>query len=103
MMDFQATLFLANGAILVLTNRDNDGNIMDYAVKPVDGKKIKSDTFYQLKNGKFVAVEQHQRPKAVWSDRQETINADEAPQPVGGGNNISNMYLQSMFGSGRTR
>ena len=45
------------GSILVLVNRDDKGNIIQYAVNPVDGKKIKADTFYTLKKGKFVEVQ----------------------------------------------
>jgi hypothetical protein len=47
------------GTILVLVNREyknNDLIIVDYKAGLVDGKKIKADTWYKLKNGKFIEV-----------------------------------------------
>jgi hypothetical protein len=41
------------GSVLVLVNRDIDGNINDYAVAVVDGRTIKADTWYRLSDGKF--------------------------------------------------
>ena len=36
---------------------DGNGNIAGYKVAQVDGEKIKADTWYMLKNGEFVEVE----------------------------------------------
>ena len=44
------------GAVLVLVNRNNDGDVTDFAAKPVDGTTIKADTWYTLKDGEFVEV-----------------------------------------------
>ena len=46
------------GAILVLVE-ENSGNygIKEWKAEVVDGKRIKADTFYILKNGKFVEAE----------------------------------------------
>jgi hypothetical protein len=47
----------AIGAILVLIDRDDSGEIVDFACAPVDDIKIKADTFYTLKCGQFVSWE----------------------------------------------
>ena len=44
------------GALLILTQRDDSGKIKTYAVKMVDGRIIKPDTWYKLKAGKFVKI-----------------------------------------------
>jgi len=44
------------GAVLALAEFDDDNELVKVHVKPVDGKKIKVDAFYALKNGKFVEV-----------------------------------------------
>ena len=47
----------AKGAIgcwLVLTERNSDYEILGVKAVKVDGKKIKSDTFYELVNGKII-------------------------------------------------
>jgi LysM repeat protein len=44
------------GSVLAIAEFDDDYNLIKFHVKPVDGKKIKADTFYTLKNGKFVEV-----------------------------------------------
>ena len=44
------------GAILVLVNRDDFGNNVNFKAEQVDGKKIKSDTWYKLVDGKFTEV-----------------------------------------------
>jgi len=44
------------GAVLALDEFDENYNLVKVHVKAVDGKKIKANTFYTLKNGKFVAV-----------------------------------------------
>ena len=41
------------GCWLVLTERDDEYNILSVVSKKVDGKKVKEDTFYTLENGKF--------------------------------------------------
>ena len=40
--------------------------------------------------------------EAAWIGQAGNHKRATAPQPVGGGNNISNVYLQNMFGTGRT-
>jgi hypothetical protein len=45
------------GSVLVLVNRDNDGNITGFAAAAVDGATLLPDTWYHLKEGKFVAEE----------------------------------------------
>ena len=44
----------ALGCWLVLTERDSVYNIVDMKAVKVDGEKIKTDTFYKLKNGEVV-------------------------------------------------
>lgn len=44
------------GAVIVLIERDNNCNIIDFKAVQVDGEKIKEDVLYKLKNGKFVEV-----------------------------------------------
>ena len=46
------------GAVLVIAEENkSDYDIKDWAAVLVDGKTIKADTFYMLKNGEFVEVE----------------------------------------------
>lgn len=46
------------GAVLVIAEEnESDYDIKDWAAVLVDGKTIKADTFYLLKNGEFVEVE----------------------------------------------
>jgi hypothetical protein len=45
------------GSVLVLVNRDDDSNIIDFAASAVDGDIILPDTWYRLKEGKFVEAE----------------------------------------------
>jgi hypothetical protein len=45
----------AIGCWLVLTERDENWNILEVKTAKVDGKDILPDTFYALQNGKFVA------------------------------------------------
>jgi hypothetical protein len=48
---------MAKGEIgnwIVLSEFDDNRNIKWVKTAKIDGKKIKSDTFYMLKNGKFV-------------------------------------------------
>ena len=47
----------AIGAVLVLTERDNDYNIINAAAVIVDGETIKADTYYTMKNGEIVEVQ----------------------------------------------
>lgn len=44
------------GAVIVLIERDNNCNIIDFKAIQVDGEKIKEDVLYKLKNGEFVKV-----------------------------------------------
>ena len=44
------------GAVIVLIERDNNCNIIDFKAIQVDGEKIKEDVLYKLKNGEFVEV-----------------------------------------------
>ena len=46
------------GSVIVLVNRDDNGNIVDWAAAPVDGKRIKADTYYKLHDGALVPVEE---------------------------------------------
>ena len=46
----------AIGAVLVLTERDNNYNIINAAAVIVDGEKIKAGTYYAMKNGEIVEV-----------------------------------------------
>jgi hypothetical protein len=41
---------------LVLVEYDNYYNVKSVKTVRVDGKKIKANTFYKLKNGKFVVA-----------------------------------------------
>ena len=45
------------GAVLVLTERDNNYNIINAAAVIVDGEKIKAGTYYAMKNGEIVEVQ----------------------------------------------
>ena len=48
---------LARGAVgnwIVVSERDDDGNIVDAKIAKVDGDTIKADTWYTLKNGEMV-------------------------------------------------
>ena len=47
----------AIGAVLVLTERDNNYNIINAAAVIVDGEKIKAGTYYAMKNGEIVEAE----------------------------------------------
>ena len=44
------------GAVILLVERDNDCNIIDFKAVQVDGEIIKEDTLYKLINGEFVEV-----------------------------------------------
>ena len=48
----------ALGCWLVLAERDRNGNILVVKTAKVDGRKIKADTLYTLKEGEFVEVEE---------------------------------------------
>jgi hypothetical protein len=39
---------------IVLTERKNDGTIINIKSAKIDGKKMKAETFYILKRGKFI-------------------------------------------------
>jgi hypothetical protein len=48
---------LARGAVgnwIVVSERDDDGNIIDAKIVKVDGDTIKADTWYKLANGEIV-------------------------------------------------
>lgn len=42
------------GSIILLIERDNEMNIINFKAVQVDGEKIKEDTLYELKNGELV-------------------------------------------------
>ena len=44
------------GAVILLVERDNDCNIIDFKAVQVDGEIIKEDTLYKLINGEFVEI-----------------------------------------------
>ena len=46
----------ALGCWIACAERDGKGDIIDVQIKKIDGEKIKADTWYRLKNGKFVEV-----------------------------------------------
>jgi hypothetical protein len=48
------------GSVLVLVNRDDDGNITDFAAGAVDGIVLLPDTWYRLEEGKFVVADENQ-------------------------------------------
>ena len=41
------------GSVLVLVNRDDYGNIVEFKAVQVDGKQVKADTWYKLENGEL--------------------------------------------------
>ena len=45
------------GALIVLAERDGNGNICDFCAKIVDGDEIKEDVLYRLDNGTLKEVE----------------------------------------------
>lgn len=45
------------GCVIVLIERDENLNIINYDAVQVDGEKIKEDTLYKLEKGEFVEVE----------------------------------------------
>lgn len=46
----------ALGCWIACAERDSKGDIIDVQIKKVDGQEIKADTWYRLRNGKFVEV-----------------------------------------------
>ena len=48
----------AKGNWLVLTERDDNYKILGVVAVEVDGEKVKADTWYKLKNGEVVEVEE---------------------------------------------
>lgn len=46
------------GSIIVLVERDDDMNIVNFKAVQVDGEEIKEDVLYKLENGEFVEVEE---------------------------------------------
>ena len=46
------------GALLVIAERNENGEIVSFGVAIVDGEKIKADTFYKLENGAFTEGKQ---------------------------------------------
>mgnify|MGYP004542611507 CR=1 FL=1 len=51
------------GALLILTLVDDNGGIIDFKAKRVDGVEILEDTYYALKDGEFTAVEEANEQK----------------------------------------
>ena len=45
------------GSLIVLAERDKDGNVCDFCAKIVDGNEIKEDVLYKLDNGTLKEVE----------------------------------------------
>lgn len=45
------------GNFIVLSEYDGDGNVVAVKSRKIDGKRLKPDTWYRLKNGKFERVE----------------------------------------------
>ena len=41
----------------MLAEYDEEGNLINARMRKVDGKKIKADTFYTLKDGKVIEAE----------------------------------------------
>lgn len=48
----------AMGCWLVITERDNNGHILNVKAAKVDGLAIKPDTWYRLAGGEFVECEE---------------------------------------------
>lgn len=46
------------GSIIVLVERNDDMNIVNFKAAQVDGEKIKEDVLYELEKGEFVEVEE---------------------------------------------
>ncbi len=44
------------GAVMLLVERNEENEIINFNAVQVDGEKIKEDTFYKLENGEFVEV-----------------------------------------------
>ena len=51
------------GALLILTLVDDNGGIIDFKAKRVDGVEIREDTWYGLEDGEFAAVEEANEQK----------------------------------------
>lgn len=49
------------GSWIVCTERDKNYNILCVKATEIDGEKIKENTFYTLKNGEFVKVEENKQ------------------------------------------
>ena len=52
---------LARGSVgnwLVVSERDDDGNIIDAKIVRVDGEAVKENTWYKLQNGEIVEVDE---------------------------------------------
>ena len=52
---------LARGSVgnwLVVSERDDDGNIIDAKIVRVDGEAVKENTWYTLQNGEISEVEE---------------------------------------------
>jgi hypothetical protein len=52
---------LARGSVgnwLVVSERDDDGNIIDAKIVRVDGEDVKENTWYTLQNGEISEVEE---------------------------------------------
>ena len=52
---------LARGSVgnwLVVSERDDDGNIIDAKIVMVDGKAVKENAWYTLQNGEILEVEE---------------------------------------------
>ena len=47
----------AKGCYIVLAEYDEECNLINARMRKVDGKKIKADTFYTLKDGKVIEAE----------------------------------------------
>ena len=43
-------------SVILLVERDKEWNVINYKAFQVDGKSVKEDTFYKLKDGELVEV-----------------------------------------------
>ena len=49
------------GTVIVLVERNEHGEIVDFKVGKIDGESLKEDVFYKLENGEFVEVKEEDK------------------------------------------